>query len=469
MKLLKLTFVATLLVLITSCNQANKQMMELIPEDATAVVAIDLAKVIDHTGVKIDDNGKLELPGALNDMMKAYQKDVDEAMDQLMKANIDPSAKVFIYSELSDFNHPEVNVLAITKDPGAAKEVIEKESKKKFESVDGVDVLTTGTTAFAFKDNMIAVIGDAKGVDAKVKTIFEKKEKSIVGNEEIMKTMEADADINYYMNYQAYMKLVGQMNPQAALVQGFFSGYRGVGVNISLADNEINAKSEVFADENSDMVKLLNSVKGKASADFLEYMPTSAKCIFSVSINGEKLAEFEQVKSVFHMASAQMPQADFVELVKSVNGPVAVGIDADVKAFQGSLTGSIVITTSKAADWKALFDQVFSQLGGGAPVQVTAEAKKDALVVKFGAHSNFTLDASANKDAASLFDDNFSGFWLGLNVDGMEMSTVAGAEDCNHGDLKFLIKGKDGNKMIFGDYPIYFQALEAAAKQNSGL
>ena len=55
-------------------------MMELIPENSTFVASFSPSKILDHTGVTVDDNGKLQLPGALKELMEFNQKDLDEVI-----------------------------------------------------------------------------------------------------------------------------------------------------------------------------------------------------------------------------------------------------------------------------------------------------------------------------------------------------------------------------------------------------
>ena len=97
-------------------------------------------------------------------------------------------------------------------------------------------------------------------------------------------------------------------------------------------------------------------------------------------------------------------------------------------------------------------------------MQFSVEAKSDVVIVKFGMNNSFALDASSNEDAKKVFDGSFYGFWMGLNVDGMTMYVDTQVKDLNKGTAKFYINGKDGNRMIFGDYPLFFKALDSYMK-----
>ncbi|MBQ0030946.1 MAG: hypothetical protein KBT32_11025, partial [Bacteroidales bacterium] len=226
--------------------------------------------------------------------------------------------------------------------------------------------------------------------------------------------------------------------------------------NIDLSDNEINCTSEVFADDDSDIMKLLNDIKGDASADFLKHMPGKSKLILSASIKGEKLADFAQVKNLLEMGGGYV-QADLVSLVKSINGPIALGIDGELNNKE-SFAISVVITTSKAAEWKKMIETLL-QSKGGAPMPLTIDATAGELVIKVGNNSSFATNATNNEDAKKIFNDNFSGLWMGLPVNGMTMRIDAGANDMKNGNLKFFIS-KDNKNMIFGDYPKFFMALQ---------
>lgn len=461
MKILKFSLLAVLLIVITSCNQTNKKMMELIPENSTLVASINTSKVIDHMGITVDDNGKVQLPGELKKLVSDNQKEFDEAMQKMEKASIDPSANIYFYADMEGGVDGKFVMLAATKDEDKTKVSILEETEKKFKNVDGVDILDfESNSVVAIKDGVVAVVKSQDSEQTAVKALS-KADKSVLDNDEITSVLNDDSDINMYVNYSSYMNIMTKIQPQMSLIAGFMSGIRGCGVMISLADNEVNAKSEIFADDDSDIMKLYKEIQGDPSADFLKYMPADAKLMASLSIKGEKLAEFAQVKSALQMISNNpgFGNADFVELVKSINGPIALGMDADVKSISNTFGGAFVLSTSKPAEWKKVFDTLFAVMGSSM-VQYSVEEKADAVVVKFGKNIGFASDASKIDAAKSMFTDNFSGMYFNVKVDGMTMVASAYNKDIKHGEGKFLITGKDGKNMIFGDYPIFFNAFQ---------
>ncbi len=464
MKLLKFSFFAVLLIAITSCNQTNKKMMELIPENSTFVMSVNPSKVIDHMGIKVDDNGKVELPGELKNLFPGdNQKEFDKTMSKLTSAQIDPSANIYVYCDIANTNQVVGVMLASTKDASKAKTTIETELNQKFKAVDDIDIITYHDMNIAIKDDIVAIFGgNSLNADEYVKELFTKKKKSVLDNDDITKVLNDDSDINYYVNIPSYMDFITGLQPQASLLSGFLIGMTGGGVNVSLADNEINTKSELFADDNSDIMKLLKDIQGDASSNFLQYMPAKAKIIASASIKGEKLAEFAQVKSALQMASnnPSFGNANMVDLVKSINGPIALGLDCDIHSPMTTLVGTLVISTTKANEWKSLIDSLL-KLQGGSTIQISTEVKPDAVIIRFGMNNSFALNASNNEDAKSLFNDNFSGCWFGLNLDGMNMYITSGSNDIKHNTGKFYINGKDGKKMAFGDYPKFFMSLKS--------
>ena len=461
MKILKFSLLAVLLIVITSCNQTNKKMMELIPENSTLVASINTSKVIDHMGITVDDNGKVQLPGELKKLVSDNQKEFDEAMQKMEKASIDPSANIYFYADMEGGVDGKFVMLAATKDEDKTKAALVEDTKKKFKNVDGVDILDIDNNSVAaIKDGVVAIV-KAQNSEQTAAKALSKADKSVLENDEITSVLNDDSDINLYVNYSSYMNLMAKIQPQMSLIAGFMSGIRGCGVMISLADNEVNAKSEIFADDDSDIMKLYKEIQGDPSADFLKYMPADAKLMASLSIKGEKLAEFAQVKSALQMISNNpgFGNADFVELVKSINGPIALGMDADVKSITNTFGGAFVLSTSKPAEWKKVFDTLFAVMGSSM-VQYSVEEKADAVVVKFGKNIGFASNASKIDAAKSMFSDNFSGMYFNVKVDGMTMVASAYNKDIKHGEGKFLITGKDGKNMIFGDYPIFFKAFQ---------
>ena len=128
MKFFKFSFLAILLVAITSCNNGNQKMMELIPDNAGTIISINPAKVIDHTGVKVDDNGKVELPGSLANMIgESDKKEIDDAVQKLTKSGIDLSSNLFVYILNENvYGNPPMYVLATTKDASGTQALVKK-------------------------------------------------------------------------------------------------------------------------------------------------------------------------------------------------------------------------------------------------------------------------------------------------------------------------------------------------------
>ena len=438
--------------------------MELIPENSTFVMAINPSKVIDHTGIKVSDDGKVELPGAFKDLVTGeHKQEFDKAMAKFASAAMDPTTNVYVYFNFANKEKVSGVLLATTKDASKTKTAIEKELNLKFKTANDIEMLSYHDFNIAIKDDILAMFGGKDiNADEYVKEVFTKKEKSVLDNDNINKVLNDDSDINYYVNVPSYMEFLTGLQPQASLLSGFLTGIYGGGVNVSLADNEISTKSELFADDNSDIMKLLNDIQGDASSDFLKYMPANAQLICGASIKGDKLADFAQVKSALQMASNNpaFGNADMVGLVKSINGPIAFGLSCDIKSPLTTLAGTFVITTAKAKEWKSLIDNLL-KLQGGSAINISSEAKSDVVIIRFGMNSNLALDASSNVDAKNLFAENFSGAWIGLNIDGMNMFITSGAKDLKHATGKFYINGKDGKKMAFGDYPNFFMSLKS--------
>lgn len=465
MKLLKLSLFAMLLIAITSCNQTNKKMMELIPENSTFVMSINTAKVIEHTGVTVDDNGKVQLPGELKKLVGKNQQEFDKNMAKLTNAGIDPSANIYFYADITDKQSMSFTLLATSKDSEKSKAIFEEEAKKKFEKVGEIDLLKLDAgTSIALKDNIIAITKKSKqGYEESAQSALSKKEKSVLDNDDIAGVLNGNSDINCYLNMESYMKLISEFQPQMAFLSSFYAGMRGTGISIDLSNNEINAKCEVFADDDADVMKLAKEIQGEASSDFLQYMPANAKMIYSASIKGEKLADFAQIKSLLQMATSNQlfGGVDFVDLVKSINGPIAIGLDGDPTSLETTFAGTVVITTSKVNEWKNLFDALLAMSGKSGSSNISVEAKPNAVVIKFGANSDIAYDASKIDEAKSIFNDYAFGFYLNYNIEGMSMCASAYNKNLKHGEGKFRIIGKDGKNMIFGDYPIFFNAIQA--------
>ena len=197
-KTFKLSILAVLLVAITSCNQTNKKMMELIPESAGIIVSINPSKVIDHTGVNVDGDGKLELPGNLgNTITESDKKQLEEGVQKIMKAGADLSNNIYVYITYNRSN--TIHVLATTKDATATKAVAEKEGGMTFKAVDGIEMARMGDSYLAIKDDIVVMADNVKDAEIDVKEVFAEKEKNATTNSDIEGVLSEDKDINVYI------------------------------------------------------------------------------------------------------------------------------------------------------------------------------------------------------------------------------------------------------------------------------
>ncbi|MGM9868352.1 MAG: DUF4836 family protein [Sodaliphilus sp.] len=441
-------------------------MMELIPDNAGTIVSINPAKLIDHTGVKVDDNGKVELPGALGSMIgERDKKELDEAVQKLTKSGIDLSNNLFVYimNDNATNGEPTVYVIAATKDAAETQALAEKEMGITFKNEGDISLAAQSGFFIGIKDDIVIFGGNVKDAAADAKKTFEEKENSIANNSDIASVLSEDKDINVYVNYEAALKMAQAAKPEVAFISGFLSGIKGCGYNVDLSDNEVSVEGKTFVDENADIIKLLNDVKGDASNSFMEHMPKDANILFSISIKGEKLAEFQSIKPFLESqtGSSMVGNANLTELVKSLNGPIAVGVSTggDVKDFKPEkMVGSVVISTSKPAEWKAFLDAML-QLAGGMRYQFATEAKADMVLVKFGAQTNFALNCNDDK-AKSIFSNNYIGLCINAKNNGQMLHLECGAESIKEGKGEFYILQSDGNKMPFADYPTFFDAIK---------
>lgn len=458
-KTFKLSILVVLLVAITSCNQTNKKMMELIPESAGIIVSINPSKVIDHTGVNVDGDGKLELPGNLgNTITESDKKQLEEGVQKIMKAGADLSNNIYVYITYNRSN--TIHVLATTKDATATKAVAEKEGGMTFKAVDGIEMARMGDSYLAIKDDIVVMADNVKDAEIDVKEVFAEKEKNATTNSDIEGVLSEDKDINVYINYESAIEMAKELgNSQIALISGFLTGIKGCGYNVDLSDNKVAVKGQTFVDENADIIKLLNEIKGDASNDFMEFMPADANILFSLSLKGEKLAEFASIKPLLEAQSGNpmLGNANLTDLVKSLDGPIAVGVCVDKEFNPEKVKGSVVITTTKPNEWKALLDGILKM--GGMPYQVVTEVKGENVIVKFGVQTNFALNCSNDK-AKSVFSDNYIGFCMDLNNNGKTMHMETGAADIKHGEGVFYILNADGKEMAFVDYPEFFESLK---------
>ena len=105
------------------------------------------------------------------------------------------------------------------------------------------------------------------------------------------------------------------------------SDIKAIALHLNFENEGAKLEANIKADDHSDYIKLFDATLAKADAGFLKVMPVAMNYIFSISLKGENLLQLSQVKKSINLMN-NMPGADQIDIrsmVRSINGPVAIG------------------------------------------------------------------------------------------------------------------------------------------------
>lgn len=322
-----------------SCTDINKQLEEMIPADSRGVVRIDVKSVIEK-GQLADDDGNIVLPQSLKDVMSTNESaPISEAMTLVRKIGIDTDANIYCFVPKNTFSFA---TLIAVNDADAAKQVIEKHSGQKFQTIEKVDFLRNGAISYVI-DNDILFIGKEAKEDADselaltAKSYLHKSNGSVAEDASISECLHKENDVNAYINVSGLHNMIANSESLIESLKKFpiltlftDSDIKAFTLHLNFEKEGAKFEANVKADDNSDYFKLLDATMAKADASFLKVIPMSMNYIFSISVNGENLMKLDQIRKSVNLISnlPSIDKLDFRGLVKSIDGPIAIALSA---------------------------------------------------------------------------------------------------------------------------------------------
>ena len=471
-----LFFSLAMLLLATSCSNVDDRTEGLIPSDAVMVLKADMPQLIKHSGVDIKD-GKIVLPTKFRKMLKEMgdTKDMNKNLDKLVNSGIDfkHSSYVFVpdgaINGKSDFS---AVLLVPVDDENKVKDYIEDVANvvldKKGDLLFGQDegdifLIKDGTLCYtsAWKEDVM---------DDLVELLS--PESSMSSNESIAKALDNSDDINIFINSEKIRKVaakeIGNDRDPAAMAASSAMDIvdtKSTAIHINLADNECNVTTENEFPENSDYLKLVKKMTAAPNADLVPMMPSGDHTmIYSVSINGAAIANFNLVKKLLGDAYNDPDFAKILDIFKSIKGPVVFGIacnDLKTKEFDAVVAAK----TPKASDLHGIismtpFAEEAQRHGGeyvisdsyGGPSFVLGE---DNDVLYFKLLSGGTKSSTKDKEIKSLFSESVAAVYCTSTIDDMKMQFTASSKDLQSGNAKLFVM-EDGKKLCFLDALTFF-------------
>ncbi|MBR5727848.1 MAG: DUF4836 family protein [Muribaculaceae bacterium] len=333
-----LTFVITLLLL-ASCSSVNDNLEKMIPADALGVVSINVPDILKKTG--INDDGNLVIPEAIKPVIDENDAStLSTLVTDLPYMGLNTGSKAFAFFTNKTFG---AVILATLDDEAAARKTIERRTGGDFQQVEGLNCIYREDNLYVINDKvlLIATVNKAMDINKAAKqagTILNKQRQSILDNEQVKQVINADGDINAYLQ-QDGLKLILKKNKtyreiaqKLPLVEIFTeSDAKAYECHLNLNEQSADLTTRVFADENSDYNKLLTTTLAKADPSFLKAIPNSMDYIVTMSVKGDNFVKLQQIQQLIGMFK-KLPfigRIDLQGILASIDGPIAIGLARD--------------------------------------------------------------------------------------------------------------------------------------------
>ena len=468
---------AMVLLLITSCNKVENKMESMIPDDAAVVAKINVPSLISNLKVEIKD-GKIVLPEKFAKMLEENGEDFSKDADKLVNAGIDFTSSIYVF--MPDAKEGALVALVPVSDPDKLKKYLSEEEKATFESKDGMELAAMGETAYAIRDGILIVTNGFSGKDpATVINGFASLSKNMGDNASIARALDADDDINVYVNTKKMKDLAGsqmdRMGKNSDMAKSMLDlmDIKCSAMHINFADNDWNYSIENEVDDNSDYMKLVNSITTKPSAELLAFMPKADNmAVLNLNLDAEGILNLDMVKAVIGEMSEDPQMAQFIEAIKSVKGPVTVGV-ASTSFNPEDVDGALAFKCGKSKELidqlKQMFPASFYTQNGDEYVlndqvegfNATLGVKGDVVYIKM-THKNYTENMASVGEAKDVIADAMMGCFLTLSVDKMQLQLAIDGKNVKQGNIKMWVK-EDGKKLSPLDALTFFALLTKQA------
>ena len=327
------------MLLLASCGSVNDNLEKMIPHDALGVVSVNLPDILGKAGISHD--GRLELPEALRPIVD--QNDASPLctlLTDLPYLGLNTDARAFAYFTDKTFGRV---ILCSLNDEEAARKTIARRIGADFQQVEGIDCIYREDNLYVVADKvlLIATVNRAMEVNKaalQAAIILNKQRKSIQDNSQVKQVVDADADINAYLQ-QGGLKLIltksktyREIAQKLPLVEIFTeSDIKAYECHLSLAEDRADITTRIIADEGSDYNKLLEATMAPADATFLKAIPNSMDYIITMSVKGNNFVKLQQIQQLVAMFK-RLPyigRIDLESILASIDGPIAVGLARD--------------------------------------------------------------------------------------------------------------------------------------------
>ena len=329
---------AMLIVLISACSSKKPEYTNVIPSDASQVIAVNLKSLADKAGTKDKETKEAlqKLTDALkSDMNAATFQQLEAVLKDPAKSGVDVNAPIYVFNAPS---FPYTTMVAKVQSEDDLLKLLEVTEKEQIIShvaeADGYSFAQINKRALlAFTPTTLMMVNYTgtsqlekvkEGIPALLK---QTGENSINSNTAFKKMQKQDGDINMLISPSSLLSAYA--NPL---------NY-GISHNIDLKDlkmlgslsfekGKIELKVESYT-ENTELKALFEKqIKSTCPIEntFLKYFPKSTLALFSIGINGEEfynvLQENEQFRNDFSITKA----AEVKDLFSAFHNDLTIGL-----------------------------------------------------------------------------------------------------------------------------------------------
>ena len=335
---LHFSVLAMLIVLISACSSKKPEYTNVIPSDASQVIAVNLKSLADKAGTKDKETKEAlqKLTDALkSDMNAATFQQLEAVLKDPAKSGVDVNAPIYVFNAPS---FPYTTMVAKVQSEDDLLKLLEVTEKEQIIShvaeADGYSFAQINKRALlAFTPTTLMMVNYTgtsqlekvkEGIPALLK---QTGENSINSNTAFKKMQKQDGDINMLISPSSLLSAYA--NPL---------NY-GISHNIDLKDlkmlgslsfekGKIELKVE-SSTENTELKALFEKqIKSTCPIEntFLKYFPKSTLALFSIGINGEEfynvLQENEQFRNDFSITKA----AEVKDLFSAFHNDLTIGL-----------------------------------------------------------------------------------------------------------------------------------------------
>ena len=315
---------AMLIVLISACSSKKPEYTNVIPSDASQVIAVNLKSLADKAGTKDKETKEAlqKLTDALkSDMNAATFQQLEAVLKDPAKSGVDVNAPIYVFNAPS---FPYTTMVAKVQSEDDLLKLLEVTEKEQIINKRALLAFTPTTLMMVNYTGTSQLEKVKEGIPALLK---QTGENSINSNTAFKKMQKQDGDINMLISPSSLLSAYA--NPL---------NY-GISHNIDLKDlkmlgslsfekGKIELKVESYT-ENTELKALFEKqIKSTCPIEntFLKYFPKSTLALFSIGINGEEfynvLQENEQFRNDFSITKA----AEVKDLFSAFHNDLTIGL-----------------------------------------------------------------------------------------------------------------------------------------------